>query len=179
MPGNVDPTIRPNQIFAVGGLPRNLLSSERSRDVVDAVESRLWTPMGLRTLDPRDPAYVGRYAGAPAERDEAYHQGTVWPWLLGSFVEAWVRVRGGSDAVREEARSRFLTPVLEHLACEGLGHVSEVCDGDEPHAPGGCPFQAWSLGELLRLDQSVLALPADVGNETRSGRRDVMAGFAE
>jgi glycogen debranching enzyme len=90
------------------------------------------------------------------QRDGSYHQGTVWPWLLGPFVEAWVRVRGDSLPARREARARFLTPLRKHLGEGGLGHVSEIADADAPHAPRGCPFQAWSLGEALRLDLGVL-----------------------
>ena len=92
-----------------------------------------------------------------AQRDGAYHQGTVWPWLIGPFVEAWVRVRGGGTAIRQEARKRFLGALFDHLDVAGLGHVSEIADGDLPHTPRGCPFQAWSVGELLRLDRVVLA----------------------
>src|SRR5690606_4996929 len=91
-PGKVDPSFRPNQVFAVGGLGEPLVSPERARRVLDEVESRLWTPLGLRTLAPGQPGYVGRYEGGVRERDGAYHQGTVWPWLLGPFVEAWVRL---------------------------------------------------------------------------------------
>lgn len=149
--GAMDASLRPNQIFAVGGLPFALLDGKRARSVVDAVETQLWTPLGLRSLAPDDPAYRGRYAGGVAERDGAYHQGTVWPWLAGPFVEAWLRVRGGSRRAKDVARERFLAPLLAHVGTAGLGHVSEVADGDAPHAPGGCPFQAWSLGELLRI----------------------------
>jgi predicted glycogen debranching enzyme len=156
VPGTSDPSFRPNQIFAVGGLPFPVLSPEQGRRVVDAVEKRLWTPVGLRSLGPGEPGYRGRYAGGVVERDEAYHQGTVWPWLIGPFVEAWVRVRGGGDRVRREARERFLAPILSHLDTAGLGHISEVADGDPPHRPGGCPFQAWSVAEVLRLDEDVL-----------------------
>ncbi len=156
-PGAVDVSFRPNQLFAVGGLPFPLLTGARARQVVDAVEARLLTPMGLRTLAPDDPAYVPHYQGSPRERDEAYHQGTAWPWLMGTFVEAWVRVRGGTAAVRREARARFLTPLLQHLDEAGLGHISEIADGDPPYTPRGCPFQAWSVGEALRLDLVVLA----------------------
>jgi predicted glycogen debranching enzyme len=156
-PGLVDTRFRPNQIFAVGGLPFPLLEGERARRVVDAVEARLVTPLGLRSLAPGEPGYRPRYAGGVVERDEAYHQGTVWPWLAGPFVEAWVRVRGDSSAAKREARERFVAPLREHLAEAGLGHVSEVADADAPHRPGGCPFQAWSLGELLRLERQVLS----------------------
>src|SRR5439155_16983839 len=107
-PGRVDWTFRANQIFAVGGLPFAVLEGERARRVVDAVEARLVTPLGLRSLAPGEPGYTPRYQGGPRERDAAYHQGTVWPWLTGGFVEAWVRVRGGTPAARAEARGRFL-----------------------------------------------------------------------
>ncbi len=155
--GAADATFRPNQIFAVGGLPFPVLEGERARRVVDAVEARLATPLGLRSLAPDDPAYVGRYEGGPRQRDGAYHQGTAWPWLAGAFVDAWVRVRGGTEEVRREARARFLAPLLAHLDEAGLGHVSEIADGDAPHTPRGCPFQAWSLGELLRIDRVILS----------------------
>jgi len=162
-PGTVDRTFRPNQVFAVGGLPYPVLAGDKARQLVDAVEARLLTPLGLRSLAPDDPAYIPRYAGGVRERDGAYHQGTVWPWLLGPFVEAWVRVRGGRATARDEARRRFLRPLLDHLTTAGLGHVSEVADGDTPHTPGGCPFQAWSVGEALRLDRVVLRETPAIG----------------
>jgi predicted glycogen debranching enzyme len=154
-PGTADTTFRPNQILAAGGLPHAILDDERGRRVVTEVERRLWTPLGLRTLAPDAPEYRGRYAGGVADRDGAYHQGTAWPWLLGPFVEAWVRLVGSA----EEARRRFLAPLLAHLDHAGLGHVSEIADGDPPHTPRGCPFQAWSLGEVMRLALVVLAEP--------------------
>jgi predicted glycogen debranching enzyme len=154
--GEADPTMRPNQIFAVGGLPFPILEGERARKVVEAVEASLATPLGLRSLAPSDRAYVGRYEGGPRERDGAYHQGTVWPYLAGAFVDAWVRVRGGSEEVQREARQRFVEPLMAHLDEAGLGHVSEIADGDAPHIPRGCPFQAWSLGELLRIERVIL-----------------------
>jgi predicted glycogen debranching enzyme len=157
VPGTVDAACRPNQIFAAGGLPVTLLTPERAWAVVSAVERELWTPLGLRTLARGEPGYAPRYAGGVRERDGAYHQGTVWPWLAGPFVEAWVKAHGGTRAAKVVARARFVTPLLAHLRAAGLGHVSEVADGDAPHRPGGCPFQAWSLGELLRLERSVLA----------------------
>jgi predicted glycogen debranching enzyme len=158
-PGALDRTLRPNQILAVGGLPFPLLSGERARRVVDAVEARLWTPLGLRSLAPGEPGYAPRYAGGVWERDCAYHQGTVWPWLIGPFVEAWLRVRRGVPGARQEARERFLAPLHAHLGEAGIGHVSEIADAEAPHRPRGCPFQAWSLGELLRLERVVLAEP--------------------
>jgi predicted glycogen debranching enzyme len=151
IPGCNDPALRPNQIFAVGGLPLALLEPEQAGRVVETVEQQLLTPMGLRSLGPNEPGYHGRYAGGVAERDGAYHQGTVWPWLLGPFVEAWLRQRGGSPAAKREADRRFLAPLRAHLGVAGIGHASEIADGDPPHTPRGCPFQAWSLSELLRL----------------------------
>jgi predicted glycogen debranching enzyme len=156
-PGKHDASFRPNQIFAIGGLPIALLQGERAKAVVEAVERRLWTPIGLRSLAPDDPAYRPRYQGGVLERDGAYHQGTVWPWLLGPFVEAWARVHSDNVEVKREARERFLKPLTDHLNHAGLGHVSEIADADPPHTPRGCPFQAWSLAELLRLDRMVLA----------------------
>jgi predicted glycogen debranching enzyme len=155
--GDTDASLRPNQIFAVGGLPLALVEGERARQVVDAVEQHLRTSLGLRSLGPGEPGYMPRYLGDVRARDGAYHQGTVWPWLLGAFVDAWVRVRGGTPAAKREARQRFLAPLLAHLDQAGLGHISEIGDGDPPHTPRGCPFQAWSVGEALRLDQVVLA----------------------
>ncbi|WP_118184608.1 amylo-alpha-1,6-glucosidase [Paraburkholderia phosphatilytica] len=157
--GNVDRSIRPNQIFAVGGLPFALVDGDTARAVLAQVETNLLTPLGLRTLAPSDRAYRGRYQGGVMERDGAYHQGTVWPWLIGPFVEAWLRVNGNGDAQRAEAHARFVTPLLAHLDTAGLDHLSEVADGDAPHTPGGTPFQAWSLGELLRIGK----LLGDVG----------------
>jgi predicted glycogen debranching enzyme len=148
--GQVDASIRPNQIFAVGGLPFSLVNGEIARRVVATVERELVTPMGLRTLAPEDPAYRARYQGGVSERDAAYHQGSVWPWLNGAFVDAWLNVHGDSVERRAEARRRFLAPLLRHLDVAGLRHVSEIANGEPPHLPGGCPFQAWSLGELIR-----------------------------
>lgn len=156
-PGVVDSAFRPNQLLAVGGLPFPILEGARAKRLVDEVERRLWTPLGPRTLAPGEPAYAARYEGGPRERDAAYHQGTVWPWLAGAFVEAWVRVYGGTPDAKRQARRRFLEPLFRHLDLAGLGHVSEIADADAPHAPRGGPFQAWSLGELLRLDRVVLA----------------------
>ncbi len=167
--GRVDPTFRPNQILAVGGLPQVLLDSQRGRQIVDAVESRLWTPLGVRSLAPDEPGYASHYVGDVSARDAAYHQGTAWPWLAGPFVDAWVRVRGGTREAMHAARERFLTPLLAHLDEAGIGHVSEIADGEFPHVPRGCPFQAWSVGELSWLDQTVLARRP--GRDTRAPAR--------
>ncbi len=166
--GRNDSTLRPNQIFAVGGLPHALITGTRARQIVDVVERDLLTPVGLRSLAPSEQGYRARYEGGVLERDSSYHQGTVWPWLMGAFVEAWVRVRGNTNAVRSEAAQRFLPPLLEHLNAAGLGHVSEIADANAPHRPRGCPFQAWSLGELIRLcvllsrgDSTLLPMPGE------------------
>jgi glycogen debranching enzyme len=157
VPGRVDAACRPNQLFAAGGLPVTLLTPDRARLVVDAVARELWTPLGLRTLERGHPAYRPRYEGGVVARDAAYHQGSAWPWLLGPFVEAWVKSRGGTRLAKAEARLRFVTPLREHLREAGLGHVSELVDAEPPHRPRGCPFQAWSLSELIRLERVVLA----------------------
>ena len=155
-PGVNDATFRPNQIYAVGGLPLPLLEGEKARRVVMAVEARLFTPLGLRSLAPGEPGYSPRYFGGVRERDAVYHQGTAWPYLIGAFVEAWVRVHGGSATAISEARERYLNPLLTHLDAAGLGHLPEIADAEAPHKPRGCPFQAWSVGEALRLRDQVL-----------------------
>ena len=156
-PGVTDPATRPNQIFAVGGLPLQVLSGPRARQVVDRVEAKLWTPNGLRSLAQDEPGFVPHYLGGPLQRDSAYHQGTVWPWLAGAFIEAWVRVRGNTPEAKQEARERYFESIRALMNASGLNHVSEITDAVEPYTPRGCPFQAWSLGELLRLDRAVLA----------------------
>lgn len=167
--GTADAAVRPNQILAVGGLPLVLLDGARARSVVDGVEQHLVTPLGLRSLAAGEPGYSRIYRGGPAERDAVYHQGTVWPWLIGAFVDAWLRVRGYTEGAQENARRRFVEPLLEHLHTTGLGHVSEVADAESPFTPGGCPFQAWSLGELIRAQQMVqLARPESLGASSRT-----------
>ena len=151
VPGRNDASIRPNQILAVGGLPFAVLEDEAARTVVEQVEAKLLTPLGLRTLSPDDLAYRPVYRGTLLQRDGAYHQGTAWPWLAGAFVQAWLRVHGNTDANRCIIANRVLAPLEAHLLVNGLGHVCEVADGDPPHRPGGCPFQAWSTGELIRI----------------------------
>ncbi len=158
--GRNDPSFRPNQIFAAGGLPVTLLKGAAARALVDLVEDRLWTPLGPRSLDPQHPDYRGRYQGGVVERDGAYHQGTVWPWLAGAFVEAWLNARGNSDEARAEARRRFVDPLAGRLDVTGLGSLPEIADGDPPHTPRGAPFQAWSMSELLRMQRLVGEGPA-------------------
>jgi len=143
-----DPSVRPNQIFAVS-LPHTMLSPERAKCVVEKVREHLLTPYGLRSLAPSDPQYRGRYTGGPVERDGAYHQGTVWPWLMGAFITAYIKVNDGSDAARRQAE-QWLAALRAHLNDGGLGHISEILDGDTPQRPCGCIAQAWSVAEVLR-----------------------------
>jgi predicted glycogen debranching enzyme len=148
--GVQDRAVRPNQIFAVS-LPFSPLDPAEQAAVVRAVREQLLTPCGLRTLSPADPAYRGRYRGNPAERDGAYHQGTVWPWLLGAFGEAALRVAADREQEKESLRLYLRTFLRQHLREAGIGSISEVFDGDAPHKPGGCIAQAWSVAELIRL----------------------------
>jgi glycogen debranching enzyme len=143
-----DASIRPNQILAAS-LFHSMLSPDLAAQVVETVQRHLLTPFGLRTLAPSDPQYRGRYQGDPRSRDSAYHQGTVWPWLMGPFLKAYVEVNGGSPKAREQAR-QWLSELSRYAADEGVGQVPEVFDGDAPHRPGGCIAQAWSVAELLR-----------------------------
>ena len=151
--GRVDSSVRPNQVFAAGGLPFAIVDGDLARKVVETVERELVTPAGVRSLARSDPAYRARYEGGPAERDGAYHQGTVWPWLMGPFVEAWLRVHGSDEAAKTQAGLRFVAPLAARIGASGIDHLFEIADGDAPHAPRGCPFQAWSLGELIRAQK--------------------------
>ncbi|MFN0101694.1 MAG: amylo-alpha-1,6-glucosidase [Bryobacteraceae bacterium] len=139
-----DASIRPNQILAVS-LHYSMLNPSQAAAVVDTVERHLLTPLGLRSLSPEDPAYRGRYLGGVYERDSAYHQGSVWLWLMGPFVTSYARVYPGSPRLRE-----LLNGLRGHLREAGIGQVSEIADGDAPHTPRGCFAQAWSVAELLR-----------------------------
>jgi predicted glycogen debranching enzyme len=139
-----DATLRPNQIFAVS-LGGSLLSAKQQKAVVDVCIEQLLTPAGLRSLAPSEQGYVGRYAGGVRERDAAYHQGTVWGWLLGPFALAHYRVYQN----RAKALA-FLEPLAKSIDRYGLGTLGEIFDGDAPHAARGCISQAWTVGEILR-----------------------------
>jgi predicted glycogen debranching enzyme len=147
--GTRDAQIRPNQIFAVS-LHNPILEESRWAAVVDTVGKELLTPVGLRSLSKDDPAYVPIYIGSPFDRDSAYHQGTVWGWLIGSYIDAYRRVNADSPNV-SAAVSKMLTGFETHLTEAGLGQVSEIFDAEPPHAPRGCPAQAWSVAEILRV----------------------------
>jgi predicted glycogen debranching enzyme len=139
-----DSTLRPNQLFAIS-LRYSLLGTVRARAVVDVCARRLWTPVGLRSLAPEDPRFVHRYQGGQRERDGAYHQGTVWSWLLGSFALAHFRAYGDAGQARA-----YLSGIEAHLREACIGQVSEIFNGDAPFEPRGCYAQAWSVAELLR-----------------------------
>jgi glycogen debranching enzyme len=150
-----DASLRPNQIYALV-LDDELVSNSQARHILQLLKERLMTPVGLRTLAPEDIRFRAAYHGTAPERDAAYHQGTVWPFLLGPFVTAWVKTYGASSSVRCEART-FLDGLLPHLDEVCLGQVSEIFDGQQPHEARGCFAQAWSVAEPLR------ALIEDIG----------------
>ncbi len=143
-----DASIRPNQVIAIS-LTNTMLSKDLAASVLRVIEGELLTPRGLRTLSPKDPNYIGRYEGSPSSRDGAYHQGTVWPWLMGSYINAYVKTFGQKSGQR--FAREWLKNFEHHLTDACLGQVSEIFDGDSPHTPRGCVAQAWSVAELLRL----------------------------
>ena len=152
--GSIDDSLRPNQIFAVS-LNFSPLPELYQALVVEAVKYKLLTPYGLRTLSPDAPDYKGVYTGPMRQRDEAYHQGTVWPYLIGPFIEAYLKVNEFSTKSKVQA-AEFVEPLLRHLTEDGcLGSISEIFDGDEPHRPKGCFAQAWSVAELIRAYQVI------------------------
>ena len=145
-PEGDDPSVRPNQLLAVS-LPNTPLDAGTARAVVETCSRSLFTPLGLRSLAPDDPRYRPYHRGGPAERDAAYHQGTVWPWLLGPYADAARVVGVPLDGA--------LDGIEAHLGEWGLGSISETADGAEPHTATGCPFQAWSVAEVLRIRQEM------------------------
>jgi predicted glycogen debranching enzyme len=159
-----DPAIRPNQIFAIS-LPNPILAREHWPAVLATVEKHLLTPVGLRTLSPDHPDYKPKYTGDLRSRDAAYHQGTVWPWLIGNFIDAWLKVNPGNPA---EAR-RFVADFAPHLDEACVGSISEIFDAESPFLPRGCIAQAWSVAEVLRswvltTKESDLTPPAPEAN---------------
>lgn len=162
--GHPDPTLRPNQLFAVS-LPHSPIGAHLAAGVVRSVERELLVPLGVRTLAPGDPDYRGRFEGGRRERDAAYHSGTAWPWLLGPFIGAYLRVHGAGDDALRRIRE-ILEEVHRHLYEQGLGQIAEVVAGDPPHRPGGCFAQAWSCAEIMR----VLPLVARLGERRAPAR---------
>jgi len=159
-PDGDDAALRPNQIFAVS-LPESPLGPEQQRRVVDACARHLLTSYGLRSLAPGHPDYCGSCSGVQLARDGAYHQGTVWGWLLGPFALAHARVHGDRAAALA-----LLDPMRHHLADYGVGSIAEIFDGDPPFVPRGCPAQAWSVAETLRAWHALSG-----GASARSTRR--------
>jgi glycogen debranching enzyme len=143
-PGGDDPSLRPNQLFAVS-LEPDLLAPDQALAVVAAATTSLWIGLGLRSLAPGDPAYVGTYGGDRLTRDAAYHQGTGWTWLAGVYADALLRTGTSTADVREH-----LEEFMGHLRDAGLGTISECIEGNPPYRPVGCYAQAWSVGEVLR-----------------------------
>jgi predicted glycogen debranching enzyme len=156
-----DPSIRPNQIFAVS-LFHSMLSFEQMQSVLAVVGTHLLTPYGLRTLAASDLQYRGRFEDGPESRDSAYHQGTVWPWLVGPYLSAYFKVNGRSADAIEQA-SRRLAEFRRYIAEDGVGQIPEVFDSDAPHRAGGCTAQAWSVAELLRIVMEELEKRANSG----------------
>jgi predicted glycogen debranching enzyme len=148
-PDGNDPALRPNQLFAVA-LHASPLDDTRAKAVVDTCARELVTSAGLRTLAPSDPRYRGTYGGDQTARDAAYHQGTVWPWLIGPFVRAHLRVYRDPILART-----FLDPLVDLLGAYGIGTLPEIAEGDPPHAPRGCIAQAWSVAEVIAALQFV------------------------
>lgn len=145
----LDRSIRPNQIFAVS-LPHSMLNDDKAQKVVEKVEAELLTPVGLRSLSPNDPRYVASYVGSPVDRDASYHQGTVWGWLIGPFIDAYRKTH--EDSVYSEKRvDEIIDGFREHLKEAMIGQVSEIFDAALPYTPRGCAAQAWSVAELLRV----------------------------
>jgi glycogen debranching enzyme len=142
-----DPSMRPNQVIALS-LGYCAIPADRARRILAAVERELLTPYGLRTLAPSDPRYRGRYEGPPDQRDAAYHQGTVWPWLLGPFITA-------ERHFNRDRAAELLAPLRQYALTRGTGQLPEIFDGDAPHEPRGCFAQAWSVGELLRITAGI------------------------
>jgi glycogen debranching enzyme len=156
--GCSDGSFRPNQLLAIGGLPHQLLTGAKAQMVVEACQRELLTPFGMRTLDPTDSRFAPKYVGNNFQRDSSYHQGTVWPWLIGPFVEAWLRVNGDTPENRKSAKELFLSDLIASVyERDGVGHIGEIHDGTLPFKGRGCPFQAWSVTEVLRLVYDVLA----------------------
>jgi predicted glycogen debranching enzyme len=163
-----DASIRPNQILAVS-LFHKMLNPDQAAQVIETARRHLLTPFGLRTLSPSDPRYRGRYEGGPRERDGAYHQGTVWPWLMGPFLKAYIEVNGRAEASRKQA-AQWLSELSCYIENEGVGQLPEVFDGDFPHRAGGCIAQAWTIAELLRtcVEDVYQAAPPQIENLSRS-----------
>jgi predicted glycogen debranching enzyme len=139
--------LRPNMVIAVS-MPFSMLDKEKMKQVLDIADANLVTIRGLRTLSPRNRLYKGTYCGSQEERDSAYHQGTVWPWLYGPFCEGWLKVHGSLGVQKVK---KLIYGLEDTMSEHGISTISEIYDGDPPHAPNGAISQAWSVGEVLRI----------------------------
>jgi glycogen debranching enzyme len=145
-----DASLRPNQLIAAS-LDFSIVDLKMAEKIVDVAWKRLWGKYGLKTLPDNDPRYIGSYLGSWNHRDSAYHNGTVWPWLIGPFTTAFLKTKGYDESWRQFAFKNFLQPLFSRqISLVGLGTISEIFDGNEPHVPRGCISQAWSVAEPLR-----------------------------
>ena len=149
-----DKSVRPNQIFATS-LPYSMLTDDQKERILAKVEKELLTAKGIRTLSPKNVLYKGRYEGNQEERDKAYHQGTVWPWLLGHFIEGYIKIHGKNALPLAE---KVVNSFKEDMTAYGLCSISEIYDGDPPYKPKGSISQAWSVAEVLRIMQMIKKL---------------------
>jgi predicted glycogen debranching enzyme len=173
-----DGAIRPNQIIAVS-LEHSMLARDQAKEIVTVVERELFTPLGLRSLAPASPAYKARYQGGVLERDGAYHQGTVWAWLMGQFMTAYVRANGGAKKSRDQAKA-WLDDFHRHIiSTAGLGQISEIFDAEAPHTARGCMAQAWSVAELLRAAAEDVYAIVPASQERKSVRQTSRAEKAQ
>jgi len=156
-----DARIRPNQLFAVS-LPHSPLTPSQQCQTVEAVREHLLTPYGLRTLSPIDPEYRGRFEGTMTDRDTAYHNGTVWPWLIGPWCDAIRSIADNHDSATREVQNATAS-LLDSLDQGCTGQIAEIYDGDAPHRPHGCPAQAWSVANLLRARSPEVAFRRGAG----------------
>jgi predicted glycogen debranching enzyme len=157
--GNKDASIRPNQLFAIS-LPYQLIEGKHAKQVMKVVEQKLYTAKGLRSLSPDDERYIPFYGGDQFKRDSSYHQGTVWSWLLGPYIDSIFKTNGSSAALTKG--KKVINNFLPHLSEAGIGTISEIFDGNEPHSPRGCVAQAWSVGELLRVIKKYNLVEAEI-----------------
>ena len=155
-----DASIRPNQILAVS-LKFPILDSDKEHAVFKRVHGELFTSFGLRSLSGNDESYIRKYEGNQYKRDEAYHQGTVWSWFIGPFVDAYIKLNGSGEQQLKEIEL-IMQPFYDHLSDSGIGAVSEIFDGDEPHTARGCAFQAWGVAEVLRIKRLIEKLRAKI-----------------
>lgn len=146
-----DPSIRCNQLLAIGGLPLTLVNKEQATLLLNTVTEKLVTPKGIRTLSYEDKNYEGEYKGSQEKRDTAYHQGTVWPWWIGPYIDAYFYTHEVNELTKTHVQKNIIQPLYKELAEFGIGGICEVASGNEPHQSNGCPWQAWSLGEYIRI----------------------------